>query len=318
MARLSYASIWIIVLTAVLVAACGESRDEPKSELRTIDVETDDGPRSYQLYEPFGLDGGAAPLVVVLHGHGGSADQVLAQNGRTPSSRWLEIADEYGFAVAVPDGMVGNDGDQGWNDCRISDTNPDSDDVAFLEKLVEDAGERIPISSDAVFFTGLSNGGHMALRMAIERPELVSGIAAIAASLAVDSKCDDATQPTAVMVINGTDDPILPYRGGEMGFQRGRVLPTTEMMQLLAELGGQTTSTERVIPDTDEGDDSTVLEERFESDPPVVLLTVQGGGHTEPSATQRHRRAWIALVGPQNGDIETVDVVWRFFQELLD
>ena len=176
----------------------------------------------------------------------------------------------------------------------------------------------VPIDRDAVFFTGLSNGGHMALRMAIERPELVLGVGAIAASLAVEDQCAAASQPVGVIVINGTEDPIIPFTGGEMGFGRGPVISTEDMMLFWAELAGGTDSTSRTLPDADTGDDSTVVERRYDSDPPVALLTVQGGGHTEPSASQRHRRAWIALVGPQNGDIETVDVIWSFFQELLE
>lgn len=202
---------WLIALVAFVVVSCGESGETSTGELQSLVIETDDGMRAYQLYEPGRLDGEPAPLVVVLHGHGASSDQALAQNGRTPSSRWLDIADEYGVVVAAPDGLVGSDGDQGWNDCRVSRANPGSDDVAFLEQLVVDVGGRVLIDPDAVFFTGLSNGGHMALRMAIERPDLAHGVGAIAASIAVDTQRADPSVPTAVIVINGTADPILPY-----------------------------------------------------------------------------------------------------------
>lgn len=48
-----------------------------------------------------------------------------------------------------------------------------------------------------------------------------------------------------------------------------------------------------------------------------MFYRMDGGGHVEPSGRERHSRVVTAVLGPQNGDIETADVVWDFFARQL-
>ena len=45
----------------------------------------------------------------------------------------------------------------------------------------------------------------------------------------------------------------------------------------------------------------------------VVLYEVRGGGHTEPSRSERYGFLYRLVVGRQNGDMEMADEVWKFF-----
>ncbi len=46
----------------------------------------------------------------------------------------------------------------------------------------------------------------------------------------------------------------------------------------------------------------------------VELIRIDGGGHVEPSRTQRYVGLIARVLGTQNGDLEMADEVWRFFK----
>lgn len=53
----------------------------------------------------------------------------------------------------------------------------------------------------------------MVLRLAMEVPEKFAAVAAVVASNPVDNKCRERHLPVSVLFMNGTADPILPYKG---------------------------------------------------------------------------------------------------------
>src|SRR5207302_4642511 len=81
-----------------------------------------------------------------------------------------------------------------------------------------------------VFATGHSFGGQLSYRLALERPNEFAGIAAVSANLPVqaDNDCTVSDAAIPVMIVNGTDDPVNPYRGGRTGrgIDTGNVLST--------------------------------------------------------------------------------------------
>lgn len=271
--------------------------------------------RSYDLYVP---DAGDAPrpLVLLFHGQGGSAGQLMGRSGRgaAPFSVWIEAADENGIVLAIPNGTEGPAGHNGWNDCRRDAVNPTVDDVRFVEMLIEEVDAAAPIDRQRIFASGISNGGHMSLRLAIERPNLVAAIAPIAAAMPADSSCPSPTTAVSVLFINGTDDPFVPFDGGAMPRGRGTVLSALDSAELWAEL----TTIDPVfevttLPDPAADDASTIVSHRFSSAVDVWLYEIVGGGHTDPSISQRYRPAFTRRLGEQNGDIESSAEIWAFF-----
>src|SRR5262245_16183731 len=90
--------------------------------------------RSYLVYAPPASRsrGALPPVLIVLHGGGGRARQIMA------FTRFNSIADREGFVVLYPQGM-----DRAWNDGREfqgRDTN--RDDVGFLLAMVNDVERR--------------------------------------------------------------------------------------------------------------------------------------------------------------------------------
>ncbi|MEM9521825.1 MAG: hypothetical protein AAGA37_21130 [Actinomycetota bacterium] len=286
----------------------------PAVERSTIAIEqtllVDRVERRYHVGLP--EDPVGAPVVIVLHQNSSSADATLGLDGvGSPHALWLELVDDLGIVVV---GAVGVGG--AWNDCRAdADTNSDADDVAYLEAMVDELVEQHGVADDQVFLTGTSNGGHMAIRMAEERPDRIAGFAAIAAANAQSSECVSAGEAVPALFMNGTADSIMPFAGGAM-FSGSLVESAEGSVADWAERFGLSEPTTNVLADVDPADGSTITTTSYASDGTVIatLYAVEGGGHNEPS---RVIEAGGGFFGTQNRDIETVDVVWEFFSDLL-
>lgn len=268
----------------------------------------------YYLTDDLPMD---APIVFVLHGSGMNGSQIRAVYGY----HFDLLADEYGLLPVYPTGF-----DNHWNDCRDGadyEANVrDVDDIAFIRAMIEYLAANHQVNPERVLVTGLSNGGQMAYRLALEAPELVTAIAPIAAGLPVleESNCRASGKSIPVAIINGTDDPVNPYEGGPVSIlgndSRGRVNSSAATAQYFADLAGHTGAAEsRHLPDTD-ADDSSTVEVTVWSAPgldEVRHYRIVGGGHTVPSRTATMP---AFLVGPTNADIEAADEIWAFFQRV--
>jgi polyhydroxybutyrate depolymerase len=121
--------------------------------------------------------------------------------------------------------------------------------------------------------------------------------------------------------MNGTDDPLVPYEGGQVGkrrSQRGEVLSTQASIDYWVRHDGADPNPHtQVLTDRDRRDGGRVYVHRYrngEESHEVMLYEVRGGGHTEPSLSEHYSRLWLLLVGPQNRDIEMAEEVWAFFK----
>lgn len=118
--------------------------------------------REYYLYRPEGLKAGA-PLVIVLHGYGGSA-----LKGK---KAMMDVADKNGFAVCYPQGIKDPKGKPGWNVRYPSQEGMKTDDVKFLIALSKELQKRFDLSPKNTFLTGMSNGGDIIYLIAMRAPK---------------------------------------------------------------------------------------------------------------------------------------------------
>lgn len=278
-------------------------------------VDHDGKQRGWFAYLPEAR-GARPPVVLVLHGSQGKGADI---RGMSFYSFDVE-AERAGFIAVYPDGYDGH-----WNGCRASASyaanRENIDDVGFLRSLVGELQDRYGIDPDRVYAAGFSNGGHMAFRLALEAPDLVHGVAAVAASLPVAGNlgCRESGQPASVLIINGTEDPVNPYAGGLVEIlgdaSRGEVRSAAETAEYWADLAGYMTAPEvRDWPDQ-VTDDGTMVESMLWRDgarPQVELLTVVGGGHAIPNPTFE----LPLLLGPTSHEFDTAQVIWEFFSEL--
>ncbi len=193
-------------------------------------IEVDGQLREYVLASPVASHADPRPLVILLHGHLGTAKNALGAGARpSPLSAWLDIVDREQILVVALQGLKGPDGHTGWHDCR-SDApgNPRADDVKFASAVARDLIASGRADPRRLYVMGMSNGAMMSHRLALEMQPAPAAIAAVAGTIAGTSECRDPAHPVSVLIIHGTDDPLVPYAGGAVGFgdhgQRGGVL----------------------------------------------------------------------------------------------
>ena len=271
--------------------------------------------RTWIAYVPAKLQAHPA-LVIALHGSMGSAAQARQVYGYD----FDRLAEEHGFIAVYPQGYQGH-----WNDCKakgpFAAKAENIDDVGFLHALVDRLVKDHEADRAHVYVTGVSNGGAMAIRLALQTPDFARAYAAVAASVPAPGNLalTPKGEPVSMLLMNGTADPFNPWGGGDVVLygvygNRGPVLSaqaSIDYFRKLDGLGGPPARTQ--IPDTDPSDGSTAERQCWTAPGKhnVTLIRIQGGGHALPHPTKQGMR----LLGSSNRDFHAANEIWDFFQQ---
>jgi polyhydroxybutyrate depolymerase len=205
-----------LALAALIVAAgCGAGRTESPGSTataaqpdlsgiqgdRTISVQADIGLRPVLVHHP-DLVGARAPLVVVLHGEGGSAEQARDELG------WNTVADREGFVVAYPQGV-----NHAWNagPACCFPNNAGVNDIGFLNEVLSALTKQDLIDRARVYAVGFSAGGSMAYTWECAHPGVLAGVGPVDAPLLI--QCP-VLAPVSVAAVYGGDDRALAPEDG--------------------------------------------------------------------------------------------------------
>ena len=262
-------------------------------------IEVGGVPRSYLLRLPSApAPDRALPLLLVFHGAGGDAASMERHTALT------RAATARGYAVVYPEGV-----NHRWNDGRGVVT---TDDLGFIRTLLDSLRTALPVDTQRVYATGISNGAGMSFRLACELPGVFAAIAPVAGALAasLEDRCA-AAAPVSVMMFQGTRDPLMPYDGGVLTMRRGLVLAVPRTAALFARLDGCTeAAVVTAEPDT-VTDGTRVRRSAYpgcRGDREVVLFTIEGGGHTWPGGPPVGRS-----VGRVSRDLDATRSMLDFF-----
>lgn len=255
--------------------------------------------RTYLVHVPPGLPQPAG-LVINLHGAGMNGPQQAALTG------YDAVADAHGFVVAYPDGI-----DASWADGRGASV-PDRqgvDDVGFLAALIDRLSRDYAIPPGRVFVTGMSAGAFMANRLACERADLVSAVAPVAGTLGAGLSCTPS-RPVSIMAVHGTADPVVPFGGGDMVGRGGpsQIVSAPALAERWREMNR---CPGPLVDDPASGGDIEQMTAAGCADATeVVLVTINGGGHTWPAG----RFALpAAVVGPTSYAVDASGASGQFF-----
>lgn len=288
-------------LALVTVAARQVNRGTLKRTMRVGNIT-----RSYLLHMPASTEETKLPVVLVFHGGQSQARQMERYTG------FSDLADRNGFIVVYPEGV-----DRHWNDGR--ERAPNVDDVGFIVALIRQLKDTLKIDSKRIYATGISNGGMFSQRLACELSGTIAAVASVAASMPeTQFQSCKPSRPISVLMIHGTDDPLIPYGGGTMpaGTLGGNVLPVSQVISYWA--GHNRCSRKPIsaeMPDRDMQDGTRVRREQYlqcMEGTDVVLYTVQGGGHTLPGGRQYLPER---LIGITSRDIDGSQIIWDFFEK---
>ena len=273
--------------------------------------------RSYWIYIPDTWNkADPKPLLVVLHGGWGSGEKIQKLN----YEGFNKLADKEGFIVAYPDGIGGH-----WNDgrtqTRFRAQRQNIDDVGFISSLIDYLIKEMNIDPKRVYVTGVSNGAMMTYRLACEITGKLAAVAPVIGSMpdAYASKCSPS-RSISVLAINGTEDPLVPYKGGDIrfgpfGITLGKVKSVPETVNFWATFDKCSFPPEVTYePDRNPGDQTKVRREFYrncQDGAEVILYAVEGGGHTWPGGMQYRSES---LIGRTSKDIDATTVIWEFLK----
>ena len=259
--------------------------------------------REYYLYIPDSLVADA-PLLFVFHGYSGSASGIMNYSGLN------QIADDNGFAVCYPQGLIDDWDYSFWNvgyDWHVDET---VDDVGFATSLAQYLQTDFNLSTNNTFSTGMSNGGDMSYLLACQASDVFKAVAPVAGCMMtwLYNSCVPLN-PIPVFEIHGTDDDVTWWEGADEIFNDGwgpwESVDTT--FNFWTQLNGCTEFLIDTLPDIDMSDGSYVVSHKNTNglnNNEVWLYEVVNGGHDWPGAYG-------------NMDINSSEEIWNFFENFI-
>jgi polyhydroxybutyrate depolymerase len=169
--------------------------------------------RGFIVYIPKGYTHvDQCPLMVVLHGGGGSAKNMFAAH------RLESHADTSGYVIVAAQGTPKPGGGNDWNTSAAFDTSAD-DDVGYLERVILGLSAALQIDAKRRYVAGFSGGATMTVRFATEKSELLAAIGTFAGKVGRSASSSPPfvfpplpTTPISVQMTYGTLDDN--YTGG--------------------------------------------------------------------------------------------------------
>ncbi|RMF42204.1 MAG: esterase [Planctomycetota bacterium] len=303
---------WLAFSVVMLGIARGISAQERTTVARSVTV--GHLTRTYYLHHPKKL-ATDKPLPLLLMFHGGGSTPAFAER----ESKFSQLADREGFLVAYPEGVG-----KSWNDGRgvkaIVAQRENVDDIGFVAALIDDVAGDFPVDAQRVFATGISNGAMFSHYLGANLSSRIAAIAPVAGGLTkpLSSKFHP-DRPVSVLIIQGTEDPLVPYRGGAItlpwGGKRGSVIATDQAVKMwVAHNGCRDTPRAEKVADMDPDDGCRV--DKFiygngKDGTEVVLYRIEGGGHAWPGGRQYLPKR---IVGSVCRDIDGAEIIWNFFK----
>lgn len=271
--------------------SCDSATQSFELGLHEWTFEIDGHTRRFWLYVPESYDPTTpTPLVMSFHGFGSNPVQQYSY------SAWDKLADAHGFVVAYPQGTGFP---ARWNSGPLSFGDSTSEDVAYVDKLLDTLEENLCIDSARVYTNGLSNGGGMSYRLACELSDRITAMGGVAGYYTLET-CEP-TRPVPVIAFHGDRDSIVPIDGvGDVpaiadwvaGWVERNECQTTEALEPVGTVSGTRY--------TDCADDVS-----------VVYYVVGGGGHTWPGEGEQPE----FISGMVNRDISASTLMWEFFSQ---
>jgi polyhydroxybutyrate depolymerase len=285
------ASVAALLVAGLALTGCASGQAAAEGTMSAVDradlvtLQFDGLERDYIVHVPDGAAIGSPqtlPVLVVLHGAGGNAAKAEYATGLS------KYAESDNFIVAYPNGtQVGDVPEQlGWDagGCCGVPAATDVDDVGFLSAVLDDIESKYAVDTSRIYLAGFSNGGMMSYRLSCELGDRIAGIAVVGGAFNVSRCPSDA--PTDVLIVHGTDDRTVPYRGGPTNARTAaRFGQWTNASVATAARTWKTRDGCDAQPTTSV--DGSVTRETYQEcadDSKLEVVTITGGAHVWPMA----------------------------------
>ncbi|MBN1121561.1 MAG: hypothetical protein JXJ17_10815 [Anaerolineae bacterium] len=294
-----------MIAAIMLLAACSPSPDEIPGAYADqyrdyeADIKVTGTTYHYYVYMPEEISA-ALPVVLVMHGYNSSADD-LHQFG------FEELGEEEGFIVVYPENP------SGWWKSHSGDPWA-MDDLAFLNALLDQLEQDLPIDTSRIYMTGHSNGSMITGYSACELSDRIAAFGAIAGPITVKASQEcSADRPIPIVHMHGTADPTVLF-DERITLPGTQGLTAQEAMDFWVAHNG-CDSTPTVDPPIDELDDGTsVIRAVYtgcDGGIELPFYTMEGTGHTWPGVADDD---WGDL-GIASKEISGAKVIWEYVSQ---
>ena len=305
-----------ILTTAVFAATASDPAYQPMpapgnhNESLEVASRASRTTRTFVVHVPPGFDGKSkVPVVIMLHGAGGSGEDAITQTG------WDAKADREGFVAVFPNGTplrpalptrfmtnppLWNDG-SGRGGMTV-------DDIAFISAMIDFLEAHYAADPARIYCTGFSNGASMTFSVGLNLSNRIAAIAPVSGHLWQPGK--PLAYPVPLLFIIGRDDPLNPIAGGNVKLPWGITQYHPPVEDSLKEW-------ERMLgcgPEVDTARGNGVREiiyNKCVKGGEVVYYTVRGLGHVWPGGRNQLPEKWV---GAPSDNLNATDVIWDFFK----
>jgi polyhydroxybutyrate depolymerase len=277
----------LLLLSFLLATISGQA------QLISDSIQVDGNYRTFHYQQPSAAQKGSI-VIFAMHGSGGTGKDMMK-----PAGALQRVAEQEHILLVYPDGYK-----HYWNECRKGATSEANqlniNEPGFFNGMMEYFGKKYGTNTQQFFAIGLSGGGHMAYKLGMTLPDKCKAVSAVVASLpdTLNLDCTEAKKPLAVLISNGTKDPLNHYEGGDIiigGNNWGAIRSTERTFDYWARLAGYTGSpTISPMPDGDTTNDQTITKYTYNQPgkPEVTLLKVNGGVHAFPKDIDIFLESW--------------------------
>jgi polyhydroxybutyrate depolymerase len=233
--------------------------------------------RNYRLFVPSGYDGHTRlPLVLDLHGSGGSSDG----QARTSGFETLAAGERFIVATLAAEGAR-------WN-VPVQDDR--ADDVAYVSDVITHVASLVCTDPARVYATGFSGGGRMTSLLGCRLGSRLAAIAPVS-GLRFSEPCSG--RPIPVLTFHGLADPQNPYDGhAPRGAEWVESVP-----EALAGWARRNSCRGDAVLEDPPGPLSTLRYDGCAGGAEVRLIRIDGLGHR-----------WT------RNEVDTTVVMWQFFK----
>jgi polyhydroxybutyrate depolymerase len=189
-----------------------------------------------------------------------------------------------------------------------------SNDLAFFNALLDQLDTEYSVDDNRIFATGFSDGGFMDFQLGCNLANRIAAIAPVGAEMAKPQEefCKNWTfRPVALLMINGTEDPVLPYKGRSTA---PATISAPDTAKDWAKTAGCSKSAQRTtLPPRASGGLQTNVDSYSDctQGAEVLLYSIVDGGHFWPGGEQPYVPA--NKIGRSSDDLEANEVIWKFF-----
>jgi polyhydroxybutyrate depolymerase len=258
------------------------------------------------------------PILFGLHGGGGTDENTIKFYNLN------DLADKNGFIVIYPNAIGKSWAIPGFS-ARSKKADSTVDDVHFISVLLDTIIHYYKGDSTKVFTTGISRGGEFSLYLAYKLSSRIRAIAPVCANVPKTVlKNYSFAHPTPVLLINGTDDPLIKYDGGYgkylrtdepgEGFDMASTDDLIKKITLLDSCKASPAITN--MPDNDPDDGCTAIKNEYTCGGiNVTLIKVVDGGHTWPGGKQYLPKF---IIGKVCRDFNAENEIFSFFLSTIN